>query len=88
MLPGFTGGSATELSATDAWLVATVGDVVNLAQQSARELSDHRGNVGLVEEKPRGMPPAIAVLGPIMREREDVVGSLANGAQDSAALDR
>jgi hypothetical protein len=34
------------------------------------------------------VPPAIAVLGPIMREREDVVGGLANGAQDSAALGR
>jgi hypothetical protein len=32
------------------------------------------------------VPPAIAVLGPIMREREDVVGGLANGAQDSATL--
>ena len=34
------------------------------------------------------MPPAIAVLGPIMREREDVVGGLANGVQDAAVLDR
>ena len=34
------------------------------------------------------MPPAIAVLGPIMREREDVVGGLANCVQDAAVLDR
>ena len=46
------------------------------------------GHVGLVKEEPRSVPPAIAVLGPIMREREDVVGGLANGAQDSAALGR
>ncbi len=30
------------------------------------------------------MSPAIAVLGPPRREREDVIGGVANGAQDRA----
>ena len=34
------------------------------------------------------MAPAIAVFSPLMWQRENVVGSLANGAQDGAALDR
>jgi hypothetical protein len=41
-----------------------------------------------VEQEFGGMSPAIAVLGPLMRQRENVVGSLANGAQDRPARGR
>jgi len=34
------------------------------------------------------MSPAIAVLGPPRREREDVIGGIANGMQDRAVFDR
>jgi hypothetical protein len=50
-------------------------------------LPAHRGNIGLVEEE-LGGAPALAELSPFGREREDVVGSLANGAQDGAILSR
>ena len=57
-------------------------------EQRKVNLPAYVGRVGLVEEEPRSVPPAIAVLGPIMRERGDVVGSVANGAQDGAVLGR
>jgi hypothetical protein len=50
------------------------------------DLSAHGSNVGLVEEEPRGMAPAIAVLGPIRREGQPVVGCIANRAQDRPPL--
>ena len=51
-------------------------------------MTAHRGNVRLVEEELGAMSPAIAVLGPPRREREDVIGGIANGMQDRAVFDR
>ena len=61
---------------------------LSIIEQREVDLVAHRGNIGLVEQEIGGMSPALAVLGPLMRQRDNVVGSLANGAQDGAALDR
>jgi hypothetical protein len=53
---------------------------LRIVEQRKMNLSAHVGNVALVEEEPRGMAPAIAVLDPIRRECQHVVRSLANGA--------
>jgi len=42
----------------------------------------------LLDQELGGTAPAIAVLGPLMREGQHVVRSIANGAQDGAVLDR
>jgi hypothetical protein len=44
--------------------------------------------VGLVKKEFCSMAPAIAELGTLMRKREDVVGSVANRAQDCPTLGR
>jgi len=61
---------------------------LSIIEQRKVDLVAHRGNIGLVEQEIGGMSPALAVLGPLMRQRDNVVGSLANGAQNRPALDR
>ena len=53
---------------------------LSIIEQREVDLVAHRGNIGLVEQEFGGMAPAIAVFGPLMRQREDVVGCIANRA--------
>jgi len=48
------------------------------------DLMAHRCNVSLGEQELGGMAPAIALLDLLLRQRQHVVRSLANGAQDGA----
>ena len=59
---------------------------LRIIKQREVDLVAHRGNIGLVEQEFGGMSPALAVLGPLMRQRDNVVGSLANGAQNRPPL--
>jgi hypothetical protein len=61
---------------------------LRIIEQRKVNLPAHRGNVGLVEEELGGTSPALAELGLLMRERQHVIGSLADRAQDAAVLGR
>jgi hypothetical protein len=61
---------------------------LSIIEQREVDLVAHRGNIGLVEQELGGMSPALAMLGPLITQRDNVVGSLANGAQNRPALDR
>jgi hypothetical protein len=53
-----------------------VGSIsARIIEQRKVDLVAHRGNIGLVEQEFGGMSPALAVLGPLMRQRDNVVGS-------------
>jgi hypothetical protein len=61
---------------------------LRIIEQRKVDLVAHRGNVGLVEEEPGGMAPTLTELGLLLWEGQDVIGSLAYGAQDGPALGR
>jgi hypothetical protein len=57
-------------------------------RQFLRLAGPHRGNASLIEQELGSMAPAIAMLGPLLREDQHVIGSVANSAQNGPALGR